>query len=59
MKTQHEIQDQIAALRKIRDEAAYKANNIGKGLPVDDYLNAIATLNYIEGRLSALEEVIK
>ncbi len=59
MKPKHEIEDQISALRKIRNEAAYKANNIGKGLPVDDYLNAIATLNYIEGRLSALEEVIR
>ena len=55
MKSKEEIKMRIAALEKLRDE---KKTDISKGKDLQDYVVAVASVNYIEGKLQALKEVI-
>jgi len=57
MKSKEEIKIRIAALEKLRDEAT-KKTDISKGKDLQDYVVAVASVNYIEGKLQALKEVI-
>ena len=57
MKSKEEIKIRIAALEKLRDGAT-KKKDISKGKDLQDYVVAVAAVNYFEGKLQALKEVI-